>query len=227
VSDMPTIRRTRLWDAPTRLFHWSLVALFGALWWTGKNGVLDWHRRAGYCLIALLLFRITWGLVGGSTARFSRFVKGPRDVVRYVRYSMFSRAETAQTLGHNPLGGWSVLVMLVLLITQTGLGLVSVDVDGIESGPFSYLVAFDTGRKAAYLHHLMFNVLLGIVALHILAVLFYLLLHRENLVWPMISGNRISRDEETGMIAAPAARAAGVIVVSGIIVWGILKIWGR
>jgi cytochrome b len=227
VSDTPPIRRTRLWDAPTRLFHWSLTALFGALWWTGKNGVLDWHRRAGYCLIALLLFRIAWGLVGGSTARFSRFVKSPRDVVRYVRYSMFNRTATAQTLGHNPLGGWSVLIMLALLITQTGLGLVSVDVDGIESGPFSYLVAFDTGRTAAYLHHLLFNGLLGIVALHILAVLFYLLHHRENLVWPMISGNRASCDEGTGMIAAPGARAAGVIVISGIIVWGILKIWGR
>jgi len=219
-------RPVRLWDAPTRVFHWVLVALLGALWWTGSNGLLDWHRRAGYCVVALLLFRVFWGFAGGSSARFSSFLKGPRTIASYIRHDMFRR-DGVPHLGHNPVGGWSVVAMLSLLAVQTGLGLISVDIDGLESGPFSYLVGFDTGRWAAGLHHIFFNLILAIVMIHIIAIAFYLIARRENLIIPMISGNKMTNVEDKKVYFVSVWRGIALIIFSGISVWMVISICGR
>jgi cytochrome b len=179
-----------LWDLPVRVFHWGLAAAFALAWWSAEYGEMDWHRRAGYAIAGLVLFRLGWGLLGSSTARFGSFVRGPGTVIRYVRGDMMSRTASGEHTGHNPLGGWSVVLMLLLLTLQVGLGLFAVDIDGLESGPFSYLIEFDTSRQAAELHELVFNVLLAVVALHLLAVLFHQVWKRENLVGPMITGGR-------------------------------------
>ena len=175
------MQRIRIWDAPTRLVHWLLVALVAFSWWTAENGRMDWHRYSGYAVLGALVFRIYWGIVGSDTARFANFVKGPRAVAQYLR-------DKSAIVGHNPLGALSVIALLVLLITQVGLGLFAVDVDGLESGPLSHLVSFDEGREYAKSHELVFNILLAFIALHIAAVLFYLIIKRDNLIAPMIIG---------------------------------------
>ena len=221
-----TNERVRIWDAPVRLFHWLLVILIAALWWTGTERMLDWHRLAGYSIFALVLFRILWGLFGSSTARFSHFVRGPSAVGSYVRNDLFRRGG-APHVGHNPLGGWSVIAMLIVLLVQTMLGMVAVDIDGIESGPFSYLVDFETGRLAARLHHQLFNVLLALIALHVLAILYYLLHRRQNLVGPMITGSRRLNGEAPAIRFAPTGLAILLLLLCAGLIWAAVAIYGQ
>jgi len=176
--------RVRVWDGPTRIAHWLMASLFGLSWWTGKTGRLDWHRWSGYVLLGVLVFRILWGFFGSSTARFSQFLRGPREVFQYLR------GRWALAPGHNPLGALSVLTLLVLLFAQVVLGLFAVDVDGIESGPLSSHVSFEAGRLCARWHHTLFTALQVFVALHVVAVAYYALVKKENLVGAMIGGKR-------------------------------------
>jgi cytochrome b len=175
------------WDLPVRLFHWAVVVLIGFSWWSAEERRLDWHRYSGYAVLTLILFRLAWGIGGSATARFSSFVRGPSAVASYVARDMFTRTRPV-TIGHNPVGGWSVLAMLAAMLVQTTLGLVAVDVDGIESGPLSGWVSFETGRLASKLHGISFKILLGLVALHVAAIFFYLVHKRANLVGQMWFG---------------------------------------
>ena len=189
-----------VWDWPVRLFHWLLVVLLGVSWWSAESDGLDamqWHYIAGYSILTLLVFRIVWGFIGGSTARFGDFLRGPGAVLAYLR------GGASPTSGHNPLGGWSVLLMLVLLVTQVALGLFAIDVDGIEAGPLSHLVSFDAARSAAEWHEVAFKVLQVVVVLHVLAILWYALAKRTDLVRPMVTGYR-------GGAAGPAGEARAV-----------------
>jgi len=192
--------RVPVWDIPTRIVHWAFVALIPVLWWTAENHEMEWHRRAGIALLGLLVFRLLLGLFGSSTARFGSFLKGPSTVLAYVR----GKGGPAVP-GHNPLGGWSVAAMLLLLAGQTGLGLFATDVDGLESGPLSSYVSFGTARDLADLHGLVFNLLWVLIAVHIAAVLFYLVRKRRNLIGAMIHG-RASGGEP--MRPAPLWRSA-------------------
>jgi cytochrome b len=101
--------RVRVWDIPTRVVHWTMVLLFAFSWWSAEEGNLEWHRWSGYALTALVVFRLFWGFFGGSTARFSHFVRGPGAVVGYLR------GRWDGPPGHNPVGGWSVVLMLALM----------------------------------------------------------------------------------------------------------------
>ena len=226
MTDSHEPARLMVWDLPLRAFHWALAVLFGAMWWTAEEGMLDLHRTAGYSVMALLLFRIIWGFAGSSTARFGSFVRGPRSVASYVRHEMLLRGG-APKFGHNPLGGWSVVAMLMLLMIQCLLGLFSVDVDGLESGPFSYLVEFDTGRLAAELHQIVFDALLVIVALHILAVIFHMAWRRQNLIRPMISGYFPWSSEEPGMARQPLRFGFAILAGSGLAVFAVVELFGR
>jgi cytochrome b len=178
--------RVRVWDLPVRLVHWLIVVLVAACWWTAEKGHLEWHRLAGYGALGLVLFRIWWGFAGGESARFSSFLRGPKAVAAYAR-GLFGR-EHAVSFGHNPMGGWSVLALIALLLAESVLGLLAVDIDGIESGPLSYMVSFDLGRLAAQWHHWLFNALLVLIGLHLAAIVFYLVARRENLLGAMIGG---------------------------------------
>lgn len=174
--------RVRVWDAPTRLFHWLIVLIIPFMWWTAEEEEMDLHRLAGCVLLGLVVFRLLWGLFGGSTARFSNFVKGPRAVISYLS------GRAAHVLGHNPLGGWSVIAMLGLLSAQIGLGLFASDEDGIAAGPLSDLISYDLSEEITDLHEFLFNILLALIALHVAAILFYALVRRRNLVGPMLTG---------------------------------------
>ena len=214
---MATNPVVRVWDVPTRLFHWLLVGLFAFSWWSAESGNLDRHRLSGLVLLALLAFRLLWGVIGGSTARFSRFVRGPGAVLAYLR------GETPVTAGHSPLGGWSVLALLALLIGQVTAGLFAVDTDGLESGPLSDYVSFDTGRSAAHLHHLGFDALLALIAIHIAAVGFYRLRGR-NLITPMLTGSDPELDPAAEpLVPAGMVRFVVAVVVAAALAWWISK----
>lgn len=217
----PEGSRIKVWDGGVRLFHWALVALVAGSWWSGEERDFEWHRPAGYAILALLLFRIVWGFVGSTTARFSDFLRGPGAIAAHIRGRLPAKA------GHNPLGGWSVAAMLVLLLAQVGLGLFAVDVDGLDSGPFSYLVDFDTGRWAAEMHHLVFNLLLAVIALHILAIAYYRVVKRENLVKPMVSGTRDWPGQRPALTFASPVLALVLAILAGGAVWGAIHFFGR
>ncbi len=185
----------RIWDLPVRLFHWAIVLLIPALWWTAENDRLDIHILLGEIMLGLILFRLLWGLLGSSTARFSNFVKGPGAVIRYLRGG-------PRRFGHNPPGGWSVVAMLVALATQVGLGLFAIEEDALYEGPLSHLVSYETARTLADRHETMFNVLLVLIALHLLAVLYYLLIRRDDLMTPMVTGR--GKADEAGQEIVPA-----------------------
>jgi cytochrome b len=206
----------RVWDLPTRLFHWLLVALFAFSWWSAENHAMDWHRLSGIVLLGLLLFRLIWGFIGGSTARFAAFVRSPRHVLGYLRREPIG----ATPAGHNPLGGYSVVAMLALLAVQVGTGLFAVDVDGLESGHLSHLVSFEQGRAAAEIHELSFNLLLVVIGLHILAVLFYLAVRRRNLISPMVTGRDGQLEAIDGaLVGAGWVRFAIAVVLAGLAAW--------
>lgn len=210
------MRAIRVWDLPTRIVHWALAAAFLFSWCAAKWHNFSAHRISGLVVLGLVTFRLIWGVVGSDTARFTHFVRGPRAAWTYARTLPARAAEAAY--GHNPLGGWSVVAMLLALIAQVGLGLFAVDTDGLESGPLSDYVGFDTGRRAAHLHHLSFNILLALVALHVAAVAFYALWKRRNLVLPMITGRMSGAEAQPGGFAG-LARASIVAAVAAATTW--------
>jgi cytochrome b len=215
------MNRTYIWDLPTRLVHWLLVALVFFSWGSAEYNQMDLHRYSGYALLGVVVFRVYWGFFGSNTARFTQFVKGPRAIADYLRGND-GRPTTHKSIGHNPLGALSVLALLALLLTQIGLGLFAVDVDGLESGPLSYLVSFDVGRACAEVHEVVFNLLLAMIVLHVVAIFFYLFFKRDNLLGPMITGNKaMPLPLQTGVSASPLRVAIGV-VLSVAVVWLII-----
>ncbi len=211
--------RAKVWDAPLRAVHWLVVVAVGLSWITAEYRVMDWHRRSGYVLLAVLLFRLYWGFAGSSTARFAAFLRGPAAVGAYV--ARLRERAGAPSVGHNPLGGWSVVAMLGVLFAMPLLGLFAVDVDGVESGPLSWLVSFKLGRLAADWHEDVFAILQALAVLHLAAILYYALWKRQNLVAPMLTGYRRLSREAAAQIrlaanwrALPGLLAAIAIVVA-------------
>ncbi|MDP2215529.1 cytochrome b/b6 domain-containing protein [Phenylobacterium sp.] len=205
--------RVRVWDLPTRLVHWALVVLVVVAWLTGGEQ-MNIHRYAGYGILGLVIFRLYWGVAGGSTARFSQFVKGPGAVLAYVRGWRGAPA----SFGHNPLGALSVLLLVVLLISQVGLGLFAIDINGMESGPFARFVDFETGRQASDLHELNFRLLQAAVALHLVAIAAYAVFKRRNLVRPMVTGQDATPGLEGELRPAPLWRLAVGVAIAVLVV---------
>jgi cytochrome b len=209
----PLPPRVRVWDVPVRVCHWLMVLFVGVSWWTAETSRMDWHQYSGYSLLALVSFRLYWGFFGSSTARFGQFVRGPRTIMSYLR------GRWAAMPGHNPLGALSVVALLGLLLAQVVLGLFAVDVDGIESGPLSTFVSFDAGRAAAEWHESVFDVLLWLIALHIAAVLYYLLVRKENLIWTMVHGRRAYSSEQPAVVPASRWRIIVGVLLAGVLTW--------
>ena len=172
--------KQRVWDLPTRLFHWLLAALIAFSWWSVTYHHGDWHIWSGCAILTLLIFRILWGVVGSSTARFSSFVRGPRAVAGYLRGGWSG-------IGHNPLGAISVVVLLLAVAVQVGLGLIAEDEDGIVMGPLATLVSTDTSDKARDIHQWWFYVLLTLIGVHVLAIVYYRV-RGKKLTLAMITG---------------------------------------
>jgi cytochrome b len=205
----------KVWDLPTRLFHWLIVLLVALSWWSAETGRMDWHYRSGLAALVLLTFRLLWGFVGASTARFSHFVKPPAGVLGYLR----RQAGTPYAAGHSPLGGYSVIAMLLALMVQIGTGFFAVDVDGLESGPLSSLVSFGQGRVAADVHENSFSVLQVLIVLHLLAIAYYRLRGRK-LILPMVTG----RDSQLGP-AAGEVRGGGFVLAAIALALALMLAW--
>ncbi len=201
--------RVRVWDLPTRLFHWLLVACLACLLVTGFRGgaAIEWHGRFGYAMLALLLFRIAWGFVGGRWSRFASFLHAPRSVGAYLR----GQAHPDQLVGHNPLGAGSVFLMLLALLAQVATGLVNDDEIAFQ-GPLNRFVSSAVVEAARKYHEVGAWVVIALAAVHVLAVLYYLVGKRQNLVRAMVTG-----DKELGTPATPsrddAVSRIGALVV--------------
>jgi cytochrome b len=177
--------KVKVWDGWIRLVHWFIAVLVGFSWWTAETGRMEWHMLSGEVILALLLFRLAWGFLGSDTARFSRFLRSPVQGLRHLAH--LHRREPDTEIGHNAAGGWMVLVLLAVLLVQAVSGLFTDD--GILTrGPLARSVAPGTVDAASSLHVLTFNLILVAVALHILAVLAYAVLKRQDLVRPMVTG---------------------------------------
>ncbi|HUD27671.1 MAG TPA: cytochrome b/b6 domain-containing protein [Novosphingobium sp.] len=213
---------TRIWDPTIRLFHWLLVALIAFSWWSGEQHDMERHRLSGYAILALLVFRVFWGFAGPRTARFSSFVRGPGAVLAYVKGLGSRKGHAAD--GHNPLGGWSVIAMLAAVALMVGAGLFASDVDGLESGPLATYVSFEQSETATDVHSAVFNVILALVALHVVAVLFYLVWKRQNLVRAMITGRRAAEAGESpaDLRWSPVLALVGV-ALAGAVAWAVSK----
>jgi cytochrome b len=209
-------RQNRVWDLPTRLFHWTLAVLVVLLYATGEYGLLDmtWHFWLGYVVLALLIFRVLWGIFGSQTSRFDDFVRGPFAVAAYVR-SLFSTNKQA-SIGHNPLGGWSVLALLVCVLVQAVSGLFATDEIDTD-GPLVPRVSMYTVKLMTRVHHWTENVLLALVGLHVVAVLLYLLLKHENLIAPMINGRKnLPQSSQLRFASEWLALALFVLAIAGV-----------
>jgi len=174
-----------VWDTPTRLFHWLTVALVVAAYVTWRLNWMDWHAQVGDALLALLLFRLLLGFFGSETTRFSCFLASPRVALRHLAHVL--RREPDRQVGHNPAGGWMVLLLLALLLGEALTGLYVAN-DVADVGPFTALVPAPITNAITSLHLIFWDALLAAVGLHVLAILVYAVAKRHNLVLPMITG---------------------------------------
>ncbi len=183
----------QIWDLPTRLFHWLLVLLMAVSWYTGEEGLMDWHMRSGYAILTLIGFRLLWGILGSRTARFTNFVRGPRAIIEYGRALVARRPP--RVFGHNPLGAVMIVALLLLAGLQASTGLFAND-DIFTEGPLTHLVSKETSDQLTIIHKTSFNLLLACVAIHAAAALAYRYLLKEDLITPMITGRTTVIPEE-------------------------------
>ncbi|HOW77334.1 MAG TPA: cytochrome b/b6 domain-containing protein [Candidatus Competibacteraceae bacterium] len=217
------LRTVTVWDLPTRLFHWTLVILMIVQWWTAEqSSTMDWHLWSGYAVLTLVLFRLIWGTVGSETVRFSRFVRSPGAALDY--FKALLRGETPHYLGHNPMGAWSIVALLTLLLIQAVTGLFAND-DILIEGPLYSWVSKGTSDWLTTVHKLNFNLLLAMIALHLAAVFFYLLVKWENLIHPMLSGQKHLPPEQAGPAPHMASPWLGLaaLAVAVIAVWLLVR----
>ncbi|CAB1370042.1 cytochrome b/b6 domain-containing protein [Denitratisoma oestradiolicum] len=202
--------RVKIWDLPTRVFHWMLFILVVAAVVTENLGgnAMEWHGRIGLAILGLVSFRISWGFVGSTYARFGHFLRGPRTLRAYLRGEW-------QGLGHNPLGAWAVLALLLLLLTQALTGLFAND-DIAFNGPLYDLVGKALSDRLRGLHAISAYLLMSLVSLHILAILYYRKVKRQNLVTPMLTGWIEAEGEPSrggGIVAFIVSTLIAILVV--------------
>lgn len=178
-----------VWDIPTRIFHWTVVIAVTVSFITGEAGgtAMTVHVKSGIVILGLVLFRLLWGIWGSPHSRFSDFVRGPAAVFRYAK-TMIDRVPSPH-LGHNPLGGWSVLLLLASLLIQAGTGLFSND-DILTQGPLASMVTKEISDRITGVHHMNAEILFFLAAVHIGAIIFYFLYKKDNLILPMFSGRK-------------------------------------
>lgn len=184
----------RVWDGATRLFHWSIVLLvivsYASISLADGPGATLWmriHYVSGETMLALLLFRLIWGVIGSETSRFSRFMRSPLAALRHL--GDIRKREPDTEIGHNAAGGWMVVIVLLVLAAQVGTGLFAHD-DANNAGPLAQFAAKATSDMLSGWHGIIFNVLAALIAVHVLAVIAYAVLKGQNLVRPMITGKK-------------------------------------
>jgi cytochrome b len=206
------------WDGPTRVFKWALVFVVVDGWISNKYGgsLPAWHKCNGYAALVLVVFRLLWGFAGGSTARFGSFAAGPGKVIAYIRTA-------PKYLGHNPLGGWMVLALLILIFAMGASGLFSADEDRlIIDGPLAKTVSAAAVDLAASWHRHVFTALQIFVAIHVTANVVYALSRREPLIRAVVTGRKPAGEYIDMRCAEPGTwgRAFGCIAIAAMLVLG-------
>ena len=216
-ADPPTqsARPVLVWDMPTRLFHWLVVVLVAAAYATSRLNWMDWHVRIGEALLALVLFRLLWGFFGSETARFHSFLKAPAAAWQHLRH-VFQRDADLQ-VGHNPAGGWMVLLLLALLLGETLSGLY-VNNDVADDGPLTQWVPAAIANAITALHTILWDALLAAVALHVLAIAVYAVAKGDNLLRPMLTGRKRLPERIRAPGQAPVMLALLLLVISATLV---------
>ena len=227
------IENVRVWDLPVRLFHWALVILMAVSYFSGEAGG-DWmklHFWSGYTILTLVLFRILWGFLGSTTARFSNFIKGPAAVLGHLR-EMLGR-HGLHDAGHNPVGGLMVVALLFAVLLQAATGLFSADTDmGTVNGPLAMKVADKVVDKVTHFHHFWIKIILLMVALHVAAAVVYLVWKRQNLIRAMITGRKSRHDvvaegKPVPVLTFGSGRLAlSLLAVSAAIVYFVVRLGG-
>jgi cytochrome b len=183
-----TPRIVLVWDIFIRVFHWLIVALVAAAYATWRLNWMVWHGWVGDAMLTLLLFRLSWGFFGGETARFSRFLTSPRTVLQHLKHTF--RREPDQQIGHNPAGGWMVLLLLSLLLVETLTGLYVAN-DMANEGPLTEMVPAWAANAIASSHAIVWDALLAAIVLHVLAIAGFGAIKGQNLLRPMITGTKL------------------------------------
>ncbi len=207
-----------VWDLPTRLFHWITVALVLAAYVTWRLNWMNVHAEAGEGLLALLLFRVAWGVVGSDTARFALFVRSPREALRHLAHLFRREADTQ--IGHNPAGGWMVLLLLALLLGETLTGIV-VNNDVADEGPLTELMPAWLANLITDPHQGLWYALLAAIVLHLAAIAIYAAAKGPDLLRPMLTGRKqLATTAAPPSLVSPRfvsiARACGVLAGSGV-----------
>ena len=202
-----------LWDIPTRLFHWTIVCCVVLAWWSAENERYELHEWTGFTIIALVVTRIAWGIFGSPHSRFADFLVGPRRVLDYIRGAPPASA------GHNPLGGWSVVAILLLLLAQGVSGLFNSD-DVLFSGPLYYAASTGFRDAMGVVHEIAFNALVALVCLHIAAVFYHQWRRREKLLQAMVRGSAPGKEGRAAPVTPWLARATLALVALALW-WGL------
>jgi cytochrome b len=206
-------RAVLVWDVPTRFFHWLTAVMVAAAYVTARLNWLDWHARIGEALLALVFFRLLWGCFGSETARFNRFLASPAAAWRHLRHVF--RREADLQVGHNPAGGWMVVLLLALLLGETLSGLY-VNNDVSDAGPLTEFVPASVANAITVLHAILWDVLLAAVVLHVLAIVLYAVAKGHNLLRPMLTGRKPLPANIGAPQSASAIRALLLLLVSAV-----------
>jgi cytochrome b len=214
-----------VWDLPTRTFHWLLVISFAVAYFSNLLGVsyFVYHLWSGYFVILLLVFRLCWGVIGAHHSRFINFVPNPKETIRYLRDLVKGKSKSYQ--GHNPLGAWMVLLLLVSLLIQAITGLFSND-EIFNAGPLYAYVSHEISLWLTGIHKDLFYWIFAAVVLHVLAVFFYLIIKRENLIKPMITGKKLADDHSNinpVKSASPWLALLLIVIISAVLAWIIVS----
>jgi len=201
-------RVVRVWDLPVRLFHWLIVALVAAAYATWRLNWIVWHGWIGDLVLALVLFRLLWGFFGSETARFSHFLARPAIVFQHLKY-VFLR-EPDRQVGHNPAGGWMVLLLLALLLAEALTGIYVAN-DIADVGPLTAVVPAAAANAVDASHAILWNVLLAAITAHVLAIAGYAAIKGQNLVRPLVTGKKVLPEPVIAPRMASLARAAAVL----------------
>lgn len=205
-----TTTTVRIWDLPTRIFHWTLASCVLLLILTGSVGgnAMVWHFRLGYLVFSLIIFRVLWGLVGGYWSRWLQLPLSPRKVWAYLH----GRSEQHDLIGHNPLGSWSVLTMVLILGLQVSTGLVSDD-EIANAGPLTSLVSETWVSLATFWHKAWGKwIIIALVIVHVMAVLWHQYRHRQALLQAMLHGDKILKFNPRSSLDTPATRFSALII---------------
>jgi cytochrome b len=210
----------KVWDFSIRLFHWSLVILIGFLWWSGTEGEeMDNHVLAGYSVLALISYRIIWGFLGSHHAKFVNFVRSPIKTIKAIPEVISVRSDS-HYVGHNPIGGWMVVLLILALMAQGITGLGTTD-DIFIDGPLVAYLDDDLISLFSSLHHQIADLLIALVILHLAAVLYHDAIKRERLIKAMVTGIKYSpHPVESSKL--PTKRFISTIALLSLIGWWLL-----